>query len=390
MNSVTSFSLTAILATSLSLVAENELGPGLLGMPLAAPKEAQRFTYEPILLEPGVTKLGLHFTALRDGKLEELSFLSVGQALNQSSQPAFEVEIFESDGSSPGKSLGKSSEAVQLNDGPRMRRAMFPEIQLKKGTTYLASISRPASATGTLSLHQTYNPGREFSRDSVDTKLLNPGYGLFVSTDGGISWTEESGKLIPHGVRIGDQWQGWAYDTSFWDGLRIFKSEAEEQVIAQTLKLDLPEGESSAKPTGITVALRSSPALAGQTLELQAKILSQENGAILAEGTLAAIFANATTFQTVEIPFSKSEMIKQGTQLVLLLGLTSSYSKTPEDFLFTRSPTYSFANPKPSELTWQGAESAAYLLPSFELPNDQKPVNTGLIDLPFVLKYEAK
>jgi len=359
-------------------------------MHLQAPKEAQRLSFEPILLEPGVTKLGLHFTALRDGSLEELSFLSAGQALNQLSQPAFEVEIFESDGSSPGKSLGKSTEVSQLDDGPRMRRALFPEIQLKKGTTYLVSISRPASATGTLALHQTYNPGGEFSRDSVDTKLMNPGYGLRVSTDGGISWTEEPSKLISHGVRIGDQWQGWAYDASFWDGLRIFKSDAEEQVIAQTFTLDLLEGQSSAQPTGITVALRSSPGLVGQTLELQAKIKSEENGTILAEGTLAATFADATMFQRVEIPFLKSETIEQGTRLVLLLGLTTSYSKTPEDLLFTRSPTYSFANPKPSELTWQGAESAAYLLPSFELPNDQKPENNGLIDLPFVLQYQGK
>jgi len=41
-------------------------------------------------------------------------------------------------------------------------------------------------------------------------------------------------------------------------------------------------------------------------------------------------------------------------------------------------------------LTWQGAESAAYLLPSFGLPNDQKPVNVGLIDLPFVMQYQGK
>jgi|GEM_PF-1297925 len=390
MNSITPISLIAILATSFTLADENEMGPGLLGMPLKAPKDAQRLSYEPIALEPGVTKLGLHFTALRDGRLEEFSFLSTGQALNQSPQPAFEVEIFESEGALPGKSLGKSTEASQLNDGSRSRRALFPEIQLKKGTTYLASISRPASATGTQSVHQTYNPGKEHARDSVDTKLMNPGYGLLVSNDGGASWTEEPVKLIPHGARIGGQWQGWAYDSSFWDGLRIFKSEAEEQVIAQTFKLDLPEGESSAKPTGIKVALRSSPGLAGQTLELQARILSEENGSILAEGTLASTFAEPTMFQRVEIPFSKSETINQGTRLVLLLGFTNSYSKTPEDFLFARSPTYSFGSPKPTELTWQGAESAAYLLPSFGLPNDQKPVNVGLIDLPFVMQYQGK
>jgi len=382
-------SLVALSTTSVPSVAESELGPGLLGMPMKMPKEAQRLNFDPIPIQPEVTKVGVRFTALRDGALEEFTFPSTGEGINQSPNPAFEVEIFECEGSSPGKSLGKSTSVESLTDGPRGRRAIFSGIQLKKGSAYLASISRPTGATGSMSVYQTYRPGEMFSRDTVDPLLKNPGYALLVSSDGGSSWTEEAAKLMVHGVRIGDHWQGWAYDV-FWDGLRIFKSETEEQVIAQTFKLELPEGQASARPTSVALGLRSSPGLAGQTLELQARLLNQDSGNILSEGTLAYSFADASLFYQPEIAFSKTTAIKAGTQVVLVIGFTNPYSKTPEDFLFVRSPNYSLGHPKPVELTWQGAPSAAYHLPAFELPTTQKPVNGALTDLPFVLRYEVE
>lgn len=382
-------SLIALTLLSVSLVAESELGPGLLGMPLQMPKEAQRLNFDPIPIQPEMTKVGVRFTALRDGPLEEFTFPSTGEGISLSPNPAFEVEIFECEGSSPGTRLGKSTSAESLTDGLRGRRALFSGIKLKKGSTYLAAISRPSGATGSLSVHQTYSPGEMFLRDTVDPLQMNPGYALLISTDGGASWIEEAAKMMLHGIRIGDDWQGWGYDT-FWDGLQIFKSEAEEQVIAQTFELELPKGEASARPTSVVLALRASPGLAGQTLELQVRLMNQDSGEILSEGTVAHTFAEASLFYQPEIAFSKTTKIKAGIPLILLIGFTNSYSKGPGDFLFVRSPHYSLGHPKPAELTWQGATSAAYHLPGFELPTIQKPVNGALTDLPFVLRYKIE
>lgn len=107
MNSEMPASLIAILARCFSLVAENEIRSGLHTLQVKAPEEAQPLISEHILSDSEIPKIGLHFSALRDERLGKLSIFSFGQAFNQLHQLAFEPNIFESSGSSLGKSLGR-------------------------------------------------------------------------------------------------------------------------------------------------------------------------------------------------------------------------------------------------------------------------------------------
>ncbi|AHF90470.1 hypothetical protein OPIT5_09925 [Opitutaceae bacterium TAV5] len=337
-----------------------------------------------IRLDTPETRLAIRFTAATDGELTEVAFASghgSGYAANQ--PDAFTVTLHADTGGRPGERLATADRTTFNATGARLRAAAFSGVAIKAGTVLHAVIAAPAAdAARYLSIESSRLPQGVVPVQSLDMTTRDPAAGVLVSTDAGATWSARPQTIAAHRVTISDRTQGWAYTGTL--DLRLRNGPAGKEYPMQNFRFLTGEAGGKASVTAIRISLRPQGGLVNKPVKVFARILEDPSLRPLVSAGQTVTLADAARFEPVTLPVTGDATLQDGTDYVLVLGLSDEVSAGEKDFLFMRAPNWGIGSPNLNDLNWQtGANAVTVSRAPDRIDGSRFPT----ADMPFLIEY---